>query len=159
MISTGGTDHWPQWTTWGRVCQKQASKAGTNNYISQYLWDVITCPCPWYLLLVHKSIYHMKNKIMDGYPIQIWITNEILMAQVLLSPYLLFSVFIQIYVYMHNIHIPSWHNWMKSRRVFIWKLTDWNTNFGYVKRVFDWRKKLHTCGSDDVSQWYGLWLI
>ena len=23
-------------------------KAGTSNYIPQYMWDVITCPCPWY---------------------------------------------------------------------------------------------------------------
>ena len=27
------------------VCQKQASRAGTSNYIPRYLWDVITCPC------------------------------------------------------------------------------------------------------------------
>ena len=42
---------------WGRVCQNQGSKVGTSNYIPQYLWDVITCPCPWYLLLAHKSTY------------------------------------------------------------------------------------------------------
>ena len=36
---------------WGMMCQKQGSRAGTSNYILQYLWDVITCPCPWYLLL------------------------------------------------------------------------------------------------------------
>ena len=29
---------------WGLVCQKQVSKAGTSNYIPQYMWDVITCP-------------------------------------------------------------------------------------------------------------------
>ena len=29
-----------------RVCQKQVSKAWTSNYIPQYLWDVIICPCP-----------------------------------------------------------------------------------------------------------------
>ena len=39
------------------VCQKQASRAGTSNYIPQYLWDVITCPCPRYLLLVHRYSY------------------------------------------------------------------------------------------------------
>ena len=39
----------------GFVCQKQVSRAGTNSYIAQYLWDVITCPCPWYLLLVQNS--------------------------------------------------------------------------------------------------------
>ena len=34
----------------GVLCQKQVSRAGTSNYTLQYLWDVITCPCPWYLL-------------------------------------------------------------------------------------------------------------
>ena len=34
------------------------SRTWTSNYIPQILWDVITCPCPWYLLLVqHSSIY------------------------------------------------------------------------------------------------------
>ena len=32
------------------LCEKQVSRAGPINYIPQYLWDVITCPCPWYLL-------------------------------------------------------------------------------------------------------------
>ena len=40
---------------WGVLCQKQVSRAGPSNYISQYLWDVITCPCPWYLPLVQHS--------------------------------------------------------------------------------------------------------
>ena len=31
--------------------------AGTSNYTPQYLWEIITCPCPWYLLLAHKSSY------------------------------------------------------------------------------------------------------
>ena len=35
----------------GVLCQKQVSSAGTSNYIPHILWDVITCPCPWYLLL------------------------------------------------------------------------------------------------------------
>ena len=34
-------------------CQNLVSRAGTNNYIPQILWDVITCPCSWYSLLVH----------------------------------------------------------------------------------------------------------
>ena len=37
------------------VRQKQVSRAATSNYIPQCLWDVITCPCPWYLLLAPKS--------------------------------------------------------------------------------------------------------
>ena len=36
-------------------CQKQVARAGTSNYIPQILWDVMTCPCPWYLRLAHKS--------------------------------------------------------------------------------------------------------
>ena len=31
----------------GVLCQKQLSRTWTSNYIPQYLWDVITCPCPW----------------------------------------------------------------------------------------------------------------
>ena len=45
----------------GLVCQKQASRAGISDNIPHivwdviYVWDVITCPCPRYLLLVHKA--------------------------------------------------------------------------------------------------------
>ena len=31
------------------VYQGLVSRAGTSYYISPYLWNVITCPCPWYL--------------------------------------------------------------------------------------------------------------
>ena len=34
---------------WGLMFQKQASRAGNSNHISQYLWDVITCPFHWCL--------------------------------------------------------------------------------------------------------------
>ena len=55
--STGGTQ-----MNWGVLCQKQVSRAGTSNYIPQILWDVITCPCPWYLLLAqHSSIVLFHN--------------------------------------------------------------------------------------------------
>ena len=30
------------------------SRAGTSNYIPQHLRDVITCPCPWYLLVTQR---------------------------------------------------------------------------------------------------------
>ena len=40
---------------WGILYQKRVSWAGTSNYAPQILWDVITCPCPWYLLLAHTS--------------------------------------------------------------------------------------------------------
>ena len=36
-------------------CQKQVSREGTSNYIPQYLWDVITCPWPSYLLPAQHS--------------------------------------------------------------------------------------------------------
>ena len=39
------------------LCQKQVSRAGTQNYVRQILWDVITCPCPWYQLQVKHSSY------------------------------------------------------------------------------------------------------
>ena len=42
---------------WGVLWQKQISRAGTSNYIPQYLWDVITCPGPWYLLLPQLTQY------------------------------------------------------------------------------------------------------
>ena len=38
----------------GVLCQKQESRAGTSNYIPQMLWDVITGPCPWNLLLINN---------------------------------------------------------------------------------------------------------
>ena len=41
----------------GVLCQKQVPRAGTSNYIPQILWDVITFPCPWYLLLAQQSSY------------------------------------------------------------------------------------------------------
>ena len=38
------------------LCQKQISRARTSNYIPQILWDVITCPSPYYLLLAQHSL-------------------------------------------------------------------------------------------------------
>ena len=40
---------------WGLVYQVQVWRSGASNYIPQYLWDVVTCPRPSYLLLVHTS--------------------------------------------------------------------------------------------------------
>ena len=42
---------------WGLVCRKQVSRPWTCNYLPQYLWELINCPRPWYLLLAHKSSY------------------------------------------------------------------------------------------------------
>ena len=38
---------------WVVLCQKQISRSGTSNYIPQILWDVITFPYTWYLLLAY----------------------------------------------------------------------------------------------------------
>ena len=45
------------------MCQKQVSRTGTSNYIPQCPWDVITCPCPWYLLLTYKSPYMLPHSL------------------------------------------------------------------------------------------------
>ena len=51
------------WLIIARVlCQKQISRSGTSNYIPQILWDVITCPCPWYLLLSQHSSYRVIHE-------------------------------------------------------------------------------------------------
>ena len=42
-------------TVLGVLHQKQTARARTNNYIPQILWDVITCSCPWYLILAQHS--------------------------------------------------------------------------------------------------------
>ena len=39
------------------VAPEISTKAGSKNYIPLYLWDVITCPCPWYLPLALKFSY------------------------------------------------------------------------------------------------------
>ena len=50
------------WAIWRVSCQKQVSRAGTSNYIPQYLWDVIFCPYPKYLLLAQHSWYILYHK-------------------------------------------------------------------------------------------------
>ena len=37
------------------VAPEAAIKGRTSNYIPQILWDVISCLCPWYLLLTQRS--------------------------------------------------------------------------------------------------------
>ena len=39
-------------------CQKQVPRAGTNNYVPWILWDIITCPCLYHLLLAWHSSYN-----------------------------------------------------------------------------------------------------
>ena len=47
---------WYHFTTihWVVLYQKQVSKAGTSNHIPQYLWDAITYPFRWCVLLVEQ---------------------------------------------------------------------------------------------------------
>ena len=40
------------------------SRSGTSNYIPQILWDVITCPCPWYLFAFQQVSIILSGK--DG---------------------------------------------------------------------------------------------
>ena len=42
--------------------KKKVSKTGTKYYIPQIMWDVITCPCPCYQFLAHRSSYDHKVK-------------------------------------------------------------------------------------------------
>ena len=58
-IRIPGSHYW-DYSVWWLMCQRQVSRAGTSNYIPQYLWDVITCPCPWCLLLAHQSSYDIE---------------------------------------------------------------------------------------------------
>ena len=70
----------------GVLCQKQVSSAGTSNYILQYLCGVVTCPCPWYLLLAQHSSYNLasarrnKDSIWTG-----WICTASIMDVIHLS--------------------------------------------------------------------------
>ena len=49
---------------WGLCRQKQVSQAGISNRIPQKLWDAITYPCLWCLLLATKfSIVFMLDQI------------------------------------------------------------------------------------------------
>ena len=38
------------------VSKAGTSRAGTSNYTPQYLFVIITCPCPWYMLLTQHSL-------------------------------------------------------------------------------------------------------
>ena len=53
-----------RYTLWSLMCSYVMAcipgadiKAGSSNCIQHNLWDIITCPCPWYLLLSRNSSY------------------------------------------------------------------------------------------------------
>ena len=56
------SEKWPTHNSSGQSL-KQISRAWTSNYIPQILWDVITCPCPWYLHLTHTSPYVWRCRL------------------------------------------------------------------------------------------------
>ena len=47
---------------WELLYRKPTSRVGTSNYTPQYLWDVITWPCPWYLLMTYMSSWCNQSK-------------------------------------------------------------------------------------------------
>ena len=58
----------------GLVCQKQVSTAGTSNCIPQYMWGVITCPSPWYVLLAYnfsfvKAVPRKYSSVSKTFPL------------------------------------------------------------------------------------------
>ena len=53
---------------------------GTSNYIPHILGDVITCPCPWCMMLVHCSSYPTSG------------TQFLISHRILLAPGMAFSI-------------------------------------------------------------------
>ena len=51
-----GSSGWVQYSI-TPMAEKYASRAGASKYIPQYLWDMITCPCPWNQPECAKSRY------------------------------------------------------------------------------------------------------
>ena len=53
---------------------KQVSKAGTNSYIPQHLWDAIVCPCPcevWIDRQLRRANNNWNKDLLRGMP---WVT-------------------------------------------------------------------------------------
>ena len=63
---------------WGMLCQQLVLRAGISNYIPQYLWDVITFPCPWYLLLAQHSYIKICNLHYSGVT---WALKHLILLQ------------------------------------------------------------------------------
>ena len=91
-----------KWLTRGHTChccsltnnclpvyQTQVSRAGTSNYTPQMLWDVITCPCPWYLRLAPSPQLHHLHLTKTTFAIKastVYLTLTILLITDLLLP-------------------------------------------------------------------------
>ena len=58
---------------WRLISQEHVSRTGTSNYNSHYLWDVITRPFLWQLLLANEPSYCIISTI-HTYPVtSIWL--------------------------------------------------------------------------------------
>ena len=44
------------------ITSRWPSRAAISNYIPQILWDVFTCPKPWYLPLSYRSTHHDSHR-------------------------------------------------------------------------------------------------
>ena len=91
----------------GKLCQKQVSRAGTSSYIPQILWDVITCPCPPYLLPAHFT--YEKNSI-KPYQMYVQSCNQVALPSNV-------GRFKQMWFYM--VVIKLWHSSVMSRGFYI----------------------------------------
>ena len=57
---------------WARVPERDIKDRGSN-FTPQILWNIITCPCPWYMRLVLKSpfvIDHHANALHNTVKVQ-----------------------------------------------------------------------------------------
>ena len=61
---------------WEVLRQNQVSNAVTRNYILQYLWDVITYPCPRYLFLKKKHSIAFGDGVILGYVLKFLCINR-----------------------------------------------------------------------------------
>ena len=105
-------------------------EAGINgrasNYITQYLWDGITCPCPWYLLLVHKSSYILIQdkwqiiSVMIAYSESFEWTNAFVFKLVKRIAPMKVNIRLSTIVFSANTHYTPTHPFMFCIAVFCW---------------------------------------
>ena len=84
----------------GVLCQEQISRTGTSNYIPHILWDVITCPCTWYLLLTEYSSRH--RVIFRDNVYHTSLVSDMLYQQVTTWPYTTYNM---PYIMCQNQHV------------------------------------------------------
>ena len=62
--------------------KKQVSRVGTSNHIPQIHWDVITRPCPWYLLLAQRSSYEVYSTSQEVYTRCVLHNDDVIMGAI-----------------------------------------------------------------------------